>query len=163
MQGNQVEEIKTFVMKHLRLPPLLAHALAWAAFFGVVFYPEGYVETTTTELPNGNFRTVFGHYPGPFMPYLGPEEIMLLLIPVALTGLAILLAWPRSNQSGWAKLAMWTLGALCLGYCLIPFSFIEEVEIEFIGMFSLPAAVALIGSAMIASTTKPPRATMSRR
>ena len=88
---------------------------------------------------------------------------MLLLIPVALTGLAVLLAWPRSNQSGWAKLAMWTLGALCLGYCSIPFSFIEEVEIEFIGMFSLPAAVALIGSAMIASTTKPPRATMSRR
>ena len=148
-------------MKRLRLPALLAHALAWAAFFGVVFWPFGYSRTTRTELPDDVVKVAWGHSPGPFMRYLGPEEIMLLLIPVALTGLAVLLAWRRSKRSVWAKLALWVLGALCLAYCSIPFWFIEEVEIEFIGVFFLPAAVALIGSAMIASTTKPTRAAMS--
>ena len=86
---------------------------------------------------------------------------MLLLIPVALTGLAVLLAWPRGSRSAWTKLALWGLGALCLGYCSIPLWFIEEVEIEFIGGFFLPAAVALIVAAIIASATRPIRATMS--
>ena len=103
----------------------------------------------------------WGESPGPFMRYLGPEEMMLLLIPVALTGLAVLLAWRRSNRSVWAKLALWVLGALCLAYCSIPFWLIEEVEIEFIGALFLPAAVALIVSAIIASAIRPSPSTMS--
>ena len=119
-------------MKRLRLPPIIAHVLAWAAFFGVVFWPFGYSVTTITALPGGVMRGVFEHSPGPFKRYLGPEEVMLLLIPVALTGLAVWLAWSRGIWSAWAKLAQWGLGVLCLGYCSVPIWFAEEVDISFI-------------------------------
>ena len=134
-------------MKRLRLPPMIAHVLAWAAFFGVVFWPFGYSVTTITALPGGVMRGVFAHSPGPFKRYLGPEEVMLLLIPVALTGLAVWLAWSRGIWSAWAKLAQWGLGVLCLGYCSVPIWFVEEVDISFIGVFFLPAALVLVVSA----------------
>ena len=91
-------------MKRLVLPPVIAHALAWAAFFGVVFWPEGYGGSTrsTDEL-----RATFFIAGGPFRKYLGLEEIILLLVPVALTGLAIWLAWPRRDRPAWAHPALW--------------------------------------------------------
>ena len=119
---------------------------------------------------------------GPFRRYLGFEEIMLLLLPVALTGLAIWLAWPRGARSARAKPALWGLGVLCLAYCCVPIWFIEwarptlwglgvfclgecsvpswlihELGIEFTGVFYLPAAVALFVSAIIVSMNKQPR------
>ena len=143
-------------MNPLLLPPAIAHLLAWAAFLGVVFWPYGYSVTTTSELPGGIVRTVFGHSPGPFRRYLGPEEVLLLLMPVALTGLAVWLASRQSAQSERAKLAMWLLAALCLGYCSVPIWFIDEVDLSFIGVFYLPAAVASIVSVIIVSVkTKP--------
>ena len=144
-------------MKRLRLPPMIAHALAWAAFFGVVFWPFGYSVTTITALPGGVMRCVFEHSPGPFKRYLGPEEVMLLLIPVVLTGLAVWLVWSRGIWSAWAKLAQWGLGVLCLGYCSVPIWFVEEVDISFIGVFFLPAALVLVVSASIAALWPKPR------
>ena len=144
-------------MKRLWLPTMIAHLLAWAAFFGVVFWPLGYSETTRPTLLGGSVRVVFGNSPGPFRRYLGPEEVMLLLIPVALTGLAVWLPWSRGTWSVWAKLAQWGLGVLCLGYCSVPIWFVQEVEISFIGVFFLPAALALIVSAFIAALVPKPR------
>ena len=142
-------------MKRLRLPPMIAHVLAWAAFFGVVFWPFGYSVTTITALPGGVMRCVFEHSPGPFKRYLGPEEVMLLLIPVALTGLAVWLAWPRGARSAWAKLALWGLSVLGLAYCSVPIWLVEKVDISFIGVFFLPAAAALIVSAIVVNMSKP--------
>ena len=144
-------------MKYLQPLPLMAHVLAWAAFLGVVFWPLGYSETTRTTLPGGSMRVVFGHSPGPFRRYLGPEDVMLLLIPVVLTGLAVWLAWSRSSCSTWAKLAQWGLGVLCLVYCSAPLWFVPEVDISFIGLFFLPAALVLIVSALIAALVPIPR------
>ena len=138
-------------MKYLQLLPLMAHVLAWAAFLGVVFWPLGYSETNRTTLPDGSMRAVFGHSPGPFRLYLGPEDVMLLLIPVALTGLAVWLAWSRSACSTWTKLAQWGLGALCLVYCSVPLLFVPEVDISFIGVFFLLATLVLIVSAITAA------------
>ena len=67
-------------------------------------------------------RMVIGHTTGPFSRYLGFEEVMLLLLPVALTGLAIWLAVPRGDRSAWAKPALWAIGVLCLTYCSVPIS-----------------------------------------
>ena len=143
-------------MKPLWLLPVIAHLLAWAAFLGVMSWPYGYSVTTITELPGGVVRTVFGTSPGPFRRYLGPEEVALLLIPVALTGLAVWLATRQDAQLERAKLAMWVLAALCLGYCSVPIWFIDEVDLSFIGVFNLPAAVASIVSVIVVSvTTKP--------
>ena len=138
-------------MKYLQLSSLMAHVLAWAAFLGVVFWPLGYSETTRTTLPGGSMRAVFGYSPGPFRRYLEPEDVMLLLIPVALTGLAVWLAWSRSACSTLAKLAQWGLGVLCLVYCSVPLWFVQDVDINFIGVLFLPAALALIVSAITAA------------
>ena len=72
---------------------------------------------------------LFGYSPGPFRRYLGAEEkiLMLLLIPVALTG----------------------LGVLCLVYCSVPLWFVQNVDIS-IGMFFLPAALVLLVSEITA-------------
>ena len=142
-------------MKRLWLPPLTAHMLSWAAFLGVVFWPFGFSSTTKTLLPDGSGMMVFGHYPGPFMRYLDAGVTTLLLIPAVLTGLAVWLAWRRSTQSGHAKPAMWGLGALYLGYCSVPIWFVGGLEIDFIGVFFLPGAAALMISAIIVSMTKP--------
>ena len=143
-------------MKRLWLPPVIAHVLTWAAFFGVVFWPFGYSVTTKTLLPGGGVRAVFAHAPRPFMRYLGPGEVALLLIPVALTGLAVWLAWLQGAQSGWTKLALWGLAALCLAYCSIPIWFLDEADISFIGVFYLPAAVASIVSVIVVSVANNP-------
>jgi hypothetical protein len=113
---------------------------------------------------------------GPFRRYLGFEEIILLLVPVALTGLAIWLAWPRGARPAWAKPSLWGLGLLCMAYCCVPIWFrpalwglgvfclaecsipswlIYELGIEFIGVFYLPAAVALFVSAVIVTMSRP--------
>jgi hypothetical protein len=162
-------------MKRFILPSATAHALAWAAFFGVMFWPEGYGGSagSTDEL-----RATFFTAAGPFRRYLGFEEIILLLVPVALTGLAIWLAWPRRDRPAWAEPALWGLGVLCLAYCCIwfiewarqalwglgvfclaecsiPSWLIYELGIEFIGVFYLPAAVALFVSAVIVTMSRP--------
>lgn len=142
-------------MKRLRFLPVIAHALAWAAFFGVLFWPLGFSSTTRTMLPNGSFMIVFGHSPGPFVRYLGPEEILLLLIPLASTGAAVWLVWSQNAPSVGAKLAMWGLAVLTLVYCAAPFWFIEELEIEFIGGLFWPAAAVLGISAIIFSLDRP--------
>ena len=112
----------------LRLLPVIAHVLAWIAFAGVVLWPFGYSVTTRTELSGGMVRFAFGHAPGPFMQYLGPLDVMLLL-PVGLTGLAVWLLWPLNVRPARAKPALWALGVLCLVYCSVPIWFIEQVDI----------------------------------
>ena len=150
-------------MKRFMLPPVIAHVLAWAAFFGVVFWPEAYSNDRSTSSADELRRTFFT-LAGPFRRYLGFEEIMLLLIPVALTGLAVWLAWPRLARTAWAKPALWGLGVLCLAYCCVPIGFptwlavwfIEDLDISFIGVFFLPAAAALVVSAVNVSMSEQP-------
>ncbi len=149
---------------------LTAHGLAWAGFFGVISLPFGYGSQTITVFPDGGVRMSIGHGPGPFIQYLGLGEVMLLLAPVALTGLGIWLVWRRSTGSVGAKLGLWGLGIATLAYCWIAISFmdiadalahrsmgmsVEAVEIGFIGALFMPAAVALIVSAIIVSFSKP--------
>ena len=166
-------------MKRFILPPVIAHALAWAAFFGVMFWPEGYGGSTRSTSSTDELRATFFFTAGPFRKYLGFEEIILLLVPVALTGLAIWLAWPRRDRPAWTKPALWALGVLCLAYCCIwfiewarqalwglgvfclaecstPSWLILDLGIEPIGACYLPAAVALIVSAVIGSMSEQP-------
>ena len=149
---------------------LTAHGLAWAGFFGVISLPFGYGSQTITVFPDGGVRMSIGHGPGPFIQYLGLGEVMLLLAPVALTGLGIWLVWRRSTGSVGAKLGLWGLGIATLAYCWIAISFVdianalahrstgmsvEVVEIGFIGELFMPGAVALIVSAIIVGFSKP--------
>lgn len=142
-------------VKFLRMLPLAAHMLSWAAFFGVVYWPYGYSSKSLVMHPDGEtWGTVFGHAPGPFMRYLGLGEISLLLIPTVLTALAVWLVWWRDVLSGHAKLAMLVLATLCLAFCSVPIWFVKEADISFIGVFFLPAAATLLVSAMFVSVNK---------
>ena len=148
-------------MKRLMLPPMIGHVLAWAAFFGVVLFPSGYSGMTTSS---DGLRDTFFFTAGPFRRYLGFEEILLLLIPVALTGLAVWLAWRHGAVwSAWTRPVLWGLGMLCLAYCSVTIWFIRDVDISFIGVFFVPSAAALIISAIVVSMGKPtPDATSGR-
>ena len=88
-------------MKLLRILPLAAHLLSWAAFFGVVFWPYGYSSVSETLSPDGEiWAIVFGEHAGPFRRHLGLGEISLLLIPTVLTALAVWLVWWRGVSVG---------------------------------------------------------------
>ena len=100
-------------------------------------------------------RFTFSDFPGPFMQYLGPLEIISLLIPVALTGLAVCLIWLPEARPAWATPTLWGLGVLCLVYCVVPIWFISEADIAFMGVLFLPAGLALIVSVIAASVSKP--------
>ena len=132
------------------------HWHGWA-FSECSLGPSGYDETTT-EVWEGEMRVVFGHYPGPLVQYLAPEEIMLLLVPVALTGCALVLVCSQTAPSAWIGLTRWGLGLLCLGFCAVPVWFIKEVDVGFIGWLFLPAALVLIASAIAGSVMRSTRA-----
>lgn len=142
-------------MKISRMLPVAAHMLSWAAFFVVVFWPYGYSSMSQFTYPDGEtFGMIMGHSPGPFRRYLGLGEISLLLIPTVLTAFAVWLVWWRDVLSGRAKLAMWGLATLSLAFCSVPIWFVKEADISFIGVFFLPAAAALVVSAMCVSVNK---------
>lgn len=139
----------------LRMLTVAAHMLSWAAFFVVVFWPYGYSSMSQLTYPDGEtFGVIMGHSPGPFRRYLGLGEISLLLIPTVLTAFAVWLVWWRDVLSGRAKLAMWGLATLCLAFCSVPIWFVKEADISFIGVFNLPAAAALVVSALFVSINR---------
>ena len=157
-------------MRPSRWAPLTAHGLAWAGFFGVLLGPFGYGSQTITVFPDGGGTWSIGHGPGPLILYLGVGEVMLLLAPVALTGLGVWLAWRRRAGPVRTRLTLWGLALAVLAYCWIAISYVDFVtalahrspgtsfdivEIEFIGGLFMPAAVALIVSAIIVSFSKP--------
>lgn len=104
-----------------------------------------------------------GHSPGPFVQYLGPKEVLLLLIPTALSGLAVLLVWTSVVRQPWSRLALWVMGILCLLYCSVPIWFVEDVDISFIGVLFVPAALAAIGSAITSGMSRPKKDAASGR
>ena len=66
----------------------------------------------------------------------------LLLIPVALTALALVAVLVSESRQGTRKVALWglALAVLLLGFCV--------VGIFSIGLFYVPAAIALVVSAV---------------
>ena len=64
----------------------------------------------------------------------------LLLIPVALTALALVTVLVSESRQGTRKVALWGLAVLLLRFCV--------VGIFSIGLFYVPAAIALVVSAV---------------
>ena len=120
----------------------LSHALAWAAFLGLAFSPSFYRGASVTAIgPGGS--------PGEVIPLSasiiavnGWWVLMPLLVPVALTAIGILAAITWNHQLR-NKVFLWVAAALLAIFCTLGmFS---------IGIFYLPAALALLVAAILMS------------
>jgi len=111
-----------------------AHALAWAA--GVLFavWPI-YRGTSMAASPDGRSGTVT-HTTETLIESDGWPAVMALLIPILLTGLALVLVYATSRWRLIRKTILWMLAVVSLGLC--------AVAILSIGFFYIPAALALL-------------------
>ncbi|MFQ6027191.1 MAG: hypothetical protein ACE5Q6_06845 [Dehalococcoidia bacterium] len=120
---------------------ILAHLLAWAAFLWLVFWPNFYQGTTIVSTgPDGS-----GGREVPFSASMlevnGRGVLIPLLVPVALTALGVLTAVNRNYADRRNQALLWITAVLLAVFCgLALFS---------IGMFYLPATLALILAAVV--------------
>jgi hypothetical protein len=149
----------------------VAHGLAWAAFLWLAFWPSFYTGTTATPTltpfnPNGT-----GGEAAPFPTPINPDStggeavrvsasiiegnglgvLVPMLVPVALTAIGLLNALTRDRRNTISKFLMWASAVLLIVFC--------GMAMFTIGMFYLPAAVALLVAAVIMSVGATPNLT----
>ena len=123
---------------------VVAHALAWAAAFWLVVGPAYRGESVTAVTPGdlaGEPIRVTATFTATFIEANGLSVLPLLLAPVLLTALAVLVA--MLIRAGLVRRGALVLASaiLLLGFC--------AVGSYSIGMFFLPAAIALGFSGII--------------
>ena len=126
----------------------VAHALAWAAFLWMAFWPHAYQGVSATavqvdELGNriGPAESEVVRYSASFVEVNGIWALLPLFLPVALTGVALmaLLTWQGRSAGRVLIIAGLTLA-------LLVFCFLGYLSL---GIMYLPAALALIASAFL--------------
>lgn len=121
----------------------LAHVAAWVALLFILFWPSFYRGTTIETRPHGAQQVV--PYSATFLEVNDWWTLIPLAVPVLLTAaglLAVLTVRRRRTQ----LVLLWLSGVLLVAFCgLGMFS---------IGLFYLPAALALLVSAIILSTAR---------
>ena len=120
----------------------VAHGLAWAVFLWLVFWPFSYRGVSTQAVPAGSDAAPQVTYTSASVVEAnGLGVTLLLLIPVAVTGLALLAAW-RLNPSGWTRpVSLGVLAVLMFGFCVMGmFS---------LGVFYVPAFLASAITAVV--------------
>jgi hypothetical protein len=130
--------------------PLLAHGAAWAAFLWLLLWPYSYRGVSVTAVQKGSGEVPVTTYTSAsFIEANGLTALIPLLAPVALTGLALLAVWFWDAPPMGKRLSLWALAAVCLVFCVLgAFS---------IGVFYLPAALALIITAIVGTFQTPTR------
>lgn len=125
-----------------------AHILAWGAFLFLAFWPHFYQGTEATPVaPDGSGGEIVS-VSASLIEVNGRWVLIPILVPVVLTGLALVTAWAWNGSRGVNRLLMWATAALLLVFCgLALFS---------LGIFYLPAALALLASAIIMSVGSDP-------
>lgn len=125
----------------------IAHTLAWAAFLWLVLWPYAYQGETVTPVGPDGAGGASIRESASFIEVNGLQVLPLLLVPVVLTGLGFLTTRLWSAEYGLSerllRINLWFAAILLLGFCL--------VAIASVGIFYLPAAMALIVSAAINS------------
>jgi len=143
-----------------RAPTVLAfaaHLLAWGAFLWAAFWPFAYQGVSATPVqvdelgdPVGAVESELVRHSASFLEVNGVWGLVPLLIPVVLTGLALLgLGTWRGRTSGIISV-LWVLTAGLLTFCLL-----TSLSV---GVFYVPAALVLIAaSAVLTSRHRLPR------
>ena len=122
--------------------PLLAHAAAWVAFLWLVFWPFAYRGVSIQASPPGSDAApVVTELSASLIETNGLWVVLPLLVPVVLTGLAYLAVWNLDSRKWTRSAILWVLAVLTLGFCAL--------GILSIGAFYLPAALALLTTAIV--------------
>ena len=118
-----------------------AHALTWIPALLLVFGPVYQGVTTTAVTPSGASEAT--RFIATLIEVNGLRVLLLLLAPLVLTGLALLGVLLTYDGQTRRKVVLWISAVLLLGFCAL--------GIWTIGLFYLPAALALVGSAILGS------------
>ena len=131
-------------MRFVSLPmgaALAAHALAWVAAVFFAFAPTYSGESSTAVNRGAESVTETVRYTQTMLEANGPGVIFLLLVPVLLTGIALLAIRFANNSEEKRRAAfIWVPTIALLGLCVL--------AAMSIGLFYLPAALALLTAAI---------------
>ena len=120
-----------------------SHALAWAAGVWLAFGPIYHGVSATPVLPGESGGEVT-RFTATLIEVNGLQVILLLIVPVLLTGIALVAVQLLDAKRTGRKILLWVSAVVLLGFC--------AVGIFSIGMFYLPAALALLVGAITGST-----------
>ena len=126
----------------------VAHALAWAAFLWMAFWPHAYQGVSTTPVQVDELGNVIGtadlkmvRHSASLVEVNGIGVLLPLFIPVILTGLALIFLLTWKGRSAVRVLVIAGLALALLVFCFLGY-------LSF-GVIYLPAALALIASAFL--------------
>lgn len=122
----------------------VAHALAWVVALWLAVGPvyQG-VSVTPVPVTPGSVASEPTRATASLIGVNGMRVLPLLLAPVVLTALALLVVLLTDAGQARRKVLLWVSAILLLGFC--------AVGIFSIGLFYMPAAVALVVSAVLGS------------
>ena len=119
----------------------VAHVLAWVVGLSLAFGPVYQGVSVTPVLP-GEAPGEATRFTATLIQANGSRVILLLAVPVVLTALALTSVLLTGAGQARRKVFLWASAILLLGFCVLgSFS---------IGLFYLPAALALLASAVLA-------------
>ena len=123
----------------------IAHALTWIVVLWLAVGPV-YQGVSVSALTSGDALSEWVYFTGTLIEANGLKVLPILLAPVVLT--ALTLAATLLLKAGQARrgVILWVLAVLLLGFC--------AVGIFTVGLFYLPAALALLFSAMLTSLSR---------
>ena len=123
-----------------RLSAWTAHALAWAAGAWFALGPVYQGESVAAAIP-GEPAGEITRSSATLVEANGLHVLLLLLVPILLTAVAILAIQFTKRRGIRRKVLLWGPAVVLLGFCV--------VSIFSIGLFYLPAALALLVAAFI--------------
>ena len=129
----------------------LAHLLAWIAFLWLVFWPSFYQGTSVVSTGPGGVIQKETQLSASIVETNGRGVLIPLLVPVIFTALGLLTIVNRNYADRRNKVMLWAITVLLVLFC--------GVGMFSIGMFYLPAALAMIlGAALVTvGSRKTPR------
>lgn len=128
----------------------IAHALAWMAFLWLAFWPSSYQGVSATPVqvdelgnPVGGAESEVVRYSASVVEVNGVGVLVPLLIPVAVTGLALMMVLAWKEGSIRRTILLWILTAALLGFCVL--------GLLSVGLMYVPAAVTLAIASVLQS------------
>ena len=123
----------------------IAHVLALVVVIGLVFGPV-YQGGSVTPAAPGAPANVPTKTTATFIEVNGWSVLPILLVPAALTGLALVTILKTNAGQTTRRVLVWVPAVLLLGFCILgSFS---------IGIFYLPSALALVVSSILVSRSR---------
>ena len=119
-----------------------AHALAWAVGLLFALGPI-YQGVSVTTMTSGDIASESTRVTATLIEVNGLRALLLLAVPILLTALALSSVLLTDAGQARRKVSLWVPAVMLLGFC--------AVGIFSIGLFYLPAALALVISAVLGS------------